>query len=39
MTDRITRFDLQIDTILHDFIETSSLPGTGVDSDTFLPSM
>ncbi len=35
MTDRITRFDLQIDTILHDFIETSSLPGTGVDSDTF----
>jgi len=35
MTDRITRFDLQIDTILHDFIETSALPGTGVDSDTF----
>ncbi|MGR3271292.1 malate synthase G [Thalassococcus profundi] len=35
MTDRITRFDLQIDTILHDFIETSALPGTGVESDAF----
>ncbi|SFD46587.1 malate synthase G [Roseivivax sediminis] len=35
MSDRIARFDLQIDPRLFDFIETEALPGTGIEADTF----
>ena len=35
MSDRIEKFGLQVDTILHDFIESQALPGTGVASDSF----
>lgn len=35
MTDRVNRYGLQIATELYEFAETSALPGTGVDAETF----
>lgn len=35
MTDRVTRYGLQIATELFKFTETKALPGTGVDAETF----
>lgn len=35
MVERVEEFGLQVDTILHDFIEAQALPGTGVSSKAF----
>ena len=39
MSTRIERHGLQIDQILHDFIETQALPGTGVEADGFWAAL
>ncbi|SHH81328.1 malate synthase G [Marivita hallyeonensis] len=39
MATRIDRHGLQIDQILHDFIEERALPGTGVDADAFWQAL
>ncbi|WP_299572030.1 malate synthase G [uncultured Williamsia sp.] len=35
MTERVTVGGVQVATVLHDFITTEALPGTGVDADAF----
>ncbi|MEN0042072.1 MAG: hypothetical protein AAF764_12175, partial [Pseudomonadota bacterium] len=35
MSDRVTAGGLQVEKVLHDFINTEVLPGTGVDTDAF----
>ncbi len=39
MTERVTRFGLQVDRLLADFIDDQALSGTGVTPDTFWKGM
>ena len=39
MTKRIERHGLQVDQVLHDFLEEQALPGTGVAADTFWKAL
>ncbi|WP_417720471.1 malate synthase G [Salipiger sp.] len=39
MTTRIDRHGLQIDPVLHDFLEEKALPGTGLDADGFWAAL